>query len=221
MRRIALWVGVSLGLVSIMYGVRGGHFHEFLAARLESVLVGSGGGYNCFDINSLSPAQAASCREAALNADPDEQFFIGRVFKSLGGKQNYPEAETWYRKAAEQGHAGAQNALGGLMLIGIGGVPQDLGEAEHWFRRAAEKGDGAAQGSLGFMYHAGLGIPQNTTLAYLWYDIAGANGNTFAETWMKARAADHMTPAQIADAQRLAREWKPKTWEELQGQLER
>jgi hypothetical protein len=32
--------------------------------------------------------------------------------------------------------------------------------------------------------------------------------------------AQRMTPDQIAEAQRLAREWKPKTWDELKKGLE-
>ena len=41
---------------------------------------------------------------------------------------------------------------------------------------------------------------------------------SFAKT--RVALAERMTPAQIAEAQRLAREWKPKTWEELKQELE-
>ena len=50
----------------------------------------------------------------------------------------------WYRKAAEQGVAEAQRALGCLYLMGAG-VPEDSHEAAMWLRRAAEKGDAEAQ----------------------------------------------------------------------------
>jgi len=39
----------------------------------------------------------------------------------------------------------------------------------------------------------------------------------FAKT--RVALAERMTPAQFAEAQRLAREWKPKTWDELKQGL--
>jgi hypothetical protein len=44
----------------------------------------------------------------------------------------------------------------------------------------------------------------------MWFNLAAAQGNTFAEMFLKD-TADKMTPAQIAEAQKLAREWKPNT----------
>jgi hypothetical protein len=43
----------------------------------------------------------------------------------------------------------------------------------------------------------------------MWFNLAAAGGD---ESGMKNRdlAATHMTPAEIAEAQRLSREWKPK-----------
>ena len=51
----------------------------------------------------------------------------------------YAQAAEWYRKAAEQGDAGAQFNLGHLYYDGQG-VPQDYGEAVRWFRLAAAQG---------------------------------------------------------------------------------
>ena len=50
------------------------------------------------------------------------------------------EAATWYRKAASQKLAGAQNSLGGMYLFGEG-VPKDPVEAYKWFSLAAAQGD--------------------------------------------------------------------------------
>jgi hypothetical protein len=43
----------------------------------------------------------------------------------------------------------------------------------------------------------------------MWYNLAAAHGEKSAFASRDA-LAEHMTPAQIAEAQKLAREWKPK-----------
>jgi hypothetical protein len=56
----------------------------------------------------------------------------------------------------------------------------------------------------------------------VWVNLAASTpqGET-NERYAKLRKliAEEMTPAQIAEAQRLAREWKPKTWDELKQGL--
>lgn len=66
------------------------------------------------------------------------------------------------------------------------------------------------------MYYYGRGVPQDYVEAHKWYILAAANYPA-SETESRNMAAKNrdgvaamMTPAQIAEAQRLAREWKPK-----------
>ncbi len=59
------------------------------------------------------------------------------------------------------------------------------------------------------MYAKGQGVPQDYVLAHMWFNLAGAQGDKKARK-DRDLAASHMTPDQIAEAQRLAREWKPK-----------
>ncbi|MNC76241.1 Sel1 repeat protein [compost metagenome] len=49
----------------------------------------------------------------------------------------------WYRKAAEQGYAGAQTSLG-MMYASGQGVPKDVKQAYAWFSVAAANGSGKA-----------------------------------------------------------------------------
>ncbi len=118
-----------------------------------------------------------------------------------------------WRPLAEQGNANAQFFLGVMYDKGQG-VRQDLREAARWFRKAAEQGVAEAQSNLGFMYGYGEGVPQDYAQAYMWYDLAASRfppgeGRDIA---VKNRdiVAKKMTPAQISEAQKLAREWKPK-----------
>ena len=70
----------------------------------------------------------------------------------------------------------------------------------------AEQGEAIAQSSLAAMYFEGLGITQDYVQAYMWLNISGANRN---EETRKLRDAieEQLTPTQIAEAQKLAREW--------------
>jgi uncharacterized protein len=76
-------------------------------------------------------------------------------------------------------------------------------------RKAADQGDAGAQSILGGMYFFGKGVPQDYVSAHMWSNLAAAGGNKDAAKSRDAVAA-MMTPAQIAEAQKLAREWKPK-----------
>jgi len=126
-----------------------------------------------------------------------------------GVRQDYAEAVAWFRKAADQGLADAQSNLGVMYQYGQG-VPQDYAEAVKWYSKAADKGFVLAQNYLGGMYAHGQGVRQDYVLAHMWLNLAAAQGNTEA---VKNRdiVAAKMTPEQIAEAQKLAREWKPRT----------
>jgi TPR repeat protein len=111
-------------------------------------------------------------------------------------------------KAAEQGDANIQVQLGAMYLLGQG-VPQDSVKALGWYSKAAEQGHANAQYDLGLFYSEGKGVPQNNVEAYKWFTLAAGNGVLMAKQFRKD-ITPKMTPAQIAKAQRLAREWKPK-----------
>ncbi len=85
------------------------------------------------------------------------------------------------------------------------GVPENDAEAVKWYRKAAEQGDASAQLNLGFMYYKGTGVPENDVKAYQWFSLAAAQGNSTAQS-NKPIIAKLMTPAQIAEAQRLSTE---------------
>ena len=93
-------------------------------------------------------------------------------------------------------------------------MPKD--DAAAWYRKAAEQGDANAQFNLGLMYAKGQGVPQDYAAAHKWLNLAAsrfpASEVELRNNAVKARKAiaKRMTPAQIAEAQRLAREWKPK-----------
>ena len=73
-------------------------------------------------------------------------------------------------------------------------------------RTCAEQGDAGAQYNLGLMYARGDGVPEDIVLAYMWWNLAEAQGNESARD-NKEIAESRMTREQITEAQRLSREW--------------
>ena len=86
-------------------------------------------------------------------------------------------------------------------------MAQDDAEAAKWYRKAAEQGNVDAQATLGFRYEHGQGVPQDYVLAHMWLSLAAAKGYPCADK--RDKLAAKMSPDRIAEAQRLAREWKP------------
>ncbi len=85
----------------------------------------------------------------------------------------------------------------------------DYATALREFRELAAQGDADAQFNLGVMYHNGYGVPQDDVQAHMWFNLAEEHGHANAAK-NRDIVAKRMTPAQIAEAQKLAREWKPK-----------
>lgn len=113
------------------------------------------------------------------------------------------------RSLAEQGNAKAQFILGVTYNNGTT-VPQDYAEAVRWYRKAADQGNADAQYRLGIMYVKGHGISQDQVQAHKWFNLAAALGEDLAAIEARNTVAKNMTLAQIAEAQRLAREWWAK-----------
>ncbi len=131
-------------------------------------------------------AGIAKWRAAAERGEAVAQYSLGYSYATGKGVEQDPrEAVRWYRKAAEQGHAWAQNNLGNLLYEGGEGVAQDPREAVHWWRKAAAQGDAKAQYALGMAYKLGEGVIADVFEAYIWLSIAKANGNESAADFLR------------------------------------
>jgi TPR repeat protein len=121
---------------------------------------------------------------------------------------DYVKSLRIFRRLAGQGDARAQFMLGVMFDEGRG-VPRDYTEAAKWYQQAAEQGEVNAQFNLGIMSGKGHGVPKDYVLAHMWLTLAAARGVKEAE-YNRDIIAGRMTPEQIGEAQRLAREWKPR-----------
>lgn len=145
--------------------------------------------------------------QSAEQGDANAQRELGVMYYFGDGvQQDYKEAFKWYSKSAVQGTAAAQGALGTLYYHGKG-VSRDHKEALKWYSKSAEQGYVKAQVMLGYMYYNSEGAPQDYVLAHMWFNLAAVQGNINA-SGLRDITAEKMTPAQIEEAQRLAREWK-------------
>jgi TPR repeat protein len=81
-------------------------------------------------------------------------------------------------------------------------------EAANWFRKAADQGLAAAQTNLGGLYAEGKGVQPDIVLSCMWFTLAAAQGDEVAVKHREMIVAQ-MTKDQIAEAERLTREWKP------------
>ena len=140
---------------------------------------------------------------------PQDFHEAARGFRAgMQAPQNSQEAARWHRLAAEQGYSFAQHHLGNMYLQGEG-VTKDVQEGLRWIRLAADQGLSIAQGHLGIMYAVGEEVPQDYVQAHMWLNLVAAQGVTQAIE-ARDRLAKKMSSAQIEEAQRLAREWKPR-----------
>jgi hypothetical protein len=145
---------------------------------------------------------------AAQKGFAEAQILLGQLyFEGIGVAQNDVEAAKWFRAAAEQHMAAAESILAFMYRNGRG-VKQSDSEAAKWFRQAADQGDANAQWRLGDLYRLGQGVPQDYVHAHMWFNLSASRGDATAVV-LRDLVAKLMTKEQIAEAQKLARDWNP------------
>jgi len=123
-------------------------------------------------------------------------------------RNDYATALRIFRSLADEGDPTAQHRLGVMYERGLS-VSQDYTQAAEWYRRAADQGYKFAQHALGTMYQTGYGVQQDYVQAHMWYNLSATQGWGAAAIG-RTELERAMTLAQIAEAQKLAREWKPR-----------
>jgi hypothetical protein len=185
-----------------------------------------------FPFTQLKKWRIKLYRFAADTNMAETQLVLGNCYAAGDGvPQDYVEAVKWYRKAAERNDEQAQFNLGTCYHFGTG-VEKDILVAVKWYRKAAEGGDVNAQSNLGTCYATGDGVSQDEVEAYKWFLLAAGQGyaptksgiavsktrltriTVVALNKIKEKLAaleSQLTPEQIAEGQKLAREFKPHT----------
>jgi hypothetical protein len=119
------------------------------------------------------------------------------------------------RPLVSKGETRAQYEVGQLLYL----FKKQDAQAKQLFELAAAKGHGEAMYNLANIYQNGQSVPQNYIEAYKWYMLAVVHASPQKPGFGDPREnairnrdflAKKMTPAQIAEAQRLANVWKPR-----------
>ena len=135
-------------------------------------------------------AQADALSRAAQSGRAQAQYALAlRYEEGAGAPQNLDLALWWYRRAALQGHAAAQNNLGALYY-----EQGNFQQALHWYQRAAHKGNANAQFNLALMHELGRGVPKNPEKAQYWYQLAAAQGHWNAQYNLARLFDDDLPP---------------------------
>lgn len=122
-------------------------------------------------------AARAEFRPLAEAGRANAQYYMGVLFGlGRGVERDLGKAETWFLKAAQQGHARAMFSLGNIHRM-----RSDIPGAIRYFEQAAEKGMRSAQYNLGVLYATGDGVAKNAGKAFRWYGLAAANGHADAQ----------------------------------------
>lgn len=116
------------------------------------------------------------------------------------------EAVKWWHVAALHGDRAAQNNLGAAYIEGEG-VARNAAEAVRWWSKAAEQNDQAAERGLGIAYSYGDGVSKDLIRGYMWLSLALTQGDQEALPFLE-KVEKSMNSGQIAEAKRLASEWK-------------
>ena len=74
------------------------------------------------------------------------------------------------------------------------------------YEREARTGRAEALYNLGLAYSTGQGVVQDYVAAHKWFNLAAMRGSDVAKNW-RIQIAGEMNAGQIAQAQKLAREW--------------
>jgi hypothetical protein len=148
---------------------------------------------------TMTPAQIA---------EAEKQAVIDEAIHALGngGEGYYVRAAKLLRPLADQGDAQAEYYLGRSYYLSS---PEGAVEAVKWYKKAADQGNVMAQYNLGTAYREGVGVLRDVVAAHMWLNLAAAAGDQDAAQ-LRDELEKRMMPAQIVDAEKLARDWKPK-----------
>ena len=140
--------------------------------------------------------------------------------------ENTDVAQAWMRRAAQQDQSWAQAGLGLAYLTGMDGFKRDVDASAEWMRKAAGQGVAMAQLVLGFMHYTGEGVSRDLVQAYAWMrataehaqegeisllvqlmDLEKGESGVMIEEF-NDRAARILGPERLAEAEKLAREYR-------------
>ncbi|GHB00355.1 hypothetical protein GCM10009069_23890 [Algimonas arctica] len=156
------------------------HFIIFCTAVLLAIpSLSSAQSYRSDDFDSITEYVNKILLQEAEAGDANAQFELGTLYEDdiydlyddvIDFKKDLKQAQTWFRRAADQGHIGAQLRMGRLAL-------PDHEAAFYWLHKAALQNNTDAQVNVGEMYLSGLGVTQNDLEGAKWIEKGALKGH--------------------------------------------
>jgi len=147
-------------------------------------------------------------RQAADKGVAAAMAALGEALIDGEGVAKNPKLGTdWLTKAADKNDPGALTKLGYMHLSG-NGLPRDAKTGIQQIRTAAETGYGRAQYIYAIALSSGDGVAKNDSDALMWALLADDQDVKGADD-LAAKISSHLSASDQADAQRLAKSWKP------------
>ena len=154
------------------------------AQRIRALLI-SRGAKKASELSQGGTLPQPNAGGGNVSEDAETLNNLGLAYQFGKGKpKDYAEAARCFRRAAEQGHAGAQNNLGFLYHNGWG-VPQDYSRAAYWYRLSAQQGDAWGQSNYGTCLEFGWGVKKDLDAAIEMYRRAASQGHASAKKHLK------------------------------------
>lgn len=151
--------------------------------------------------------------KAAQQGEVQSQYAIGQLYgEGKGVLQNYAEAMRWYEKAAQQRHGPATLSLANMYLKGEG-VERDTAQALRWVLKGVGWGFQPAQAIAAQFYLDGIGTEPKPMQAHKWANLAASSQNQKVSDMaisLRDRAEKRLSSIEVAQAQKMASEWKPE-----------
>ncbi|MCF6221334.1 MAG: peptidoglycan-binding protein [Robiginitomaculum sp.] len=149
-------------------------------------------------------------RLAANQGQAAAQYRLAKLYEAgIGVKVNGKTAKDLLTRAAKADNRIAMHDLGHYYATGADGASPDLQQAVKWFSMAAERGVLDSQFNLAVLYQGGSGVPLSLEDAYIWYSIAGSQGDEIAIQRSEAVARE-LSEESLAKAKARVKAFAPR-----------
>ncbi len=146
--------------------------------------------------------------QSAEGGYPEAELSLGNIYEQgLGVAVDDEQAAHWYGRAAARGLGDALYRLALLYDAGRG-VEQDASKAAVLLERASARSNAQARTALGRKYYTGDGVSMDPVVAYMYLTLGAGLGDNSGAGIMNQIELE-LTPSQLDEARRLARNWRP------------
>ena len=148
-------------------------------------------------------------RLSANQGQPAAQYRLAKLYENgIGVEKDLPGAMKLLERSAKGGNRIAMHDLGHYFATGAASSEPEIEKAVTWFQQAAERGVLDSQFNLGVLYQEGSGVAKSLVDSYVWYAIAGAQGDPMAVQRAEVLERE-MSEDQVAQAKSRVKAFVP------------